>query len=405
MNAPALALTQCDKYALIKDWEAMNQPVTKTVTFLKKNGAVHWRKCAEFYGVKQGKTAKEWDRCGAPLFDPVEMKLWLENRQREWLRKISDKSGHYADKEDEIVRLYKSERMGLRAISHYFSGRPTMPGVRLILIRRGVYRGEKVFEKQKQDSRARRALIIANEKRHRHEAAVCLWQLRKGAGVETTCKANGWNLKSIWNYLSKRASYRHFIARRQRIWPAKRKYGNNYSRKFPKESAFKAYLISLLHEARIDFVEECRLPNSRTRIDFKLADGTFIECKVALNSGQTYEAIGQAMHYGKHSKKVVLCVPDDIEMRKDLHELFVAMGVTVCNQLILISFLKDELALLPSNAIVEQQKVLFICKCCGSNEKRRHRMNSYCVECAPLIPKMTFDYVLNRWMRNAENHT
>src|SRR5439155_19483190 len=167
----------------------------------------------------------------------------------------------------------------------YFSGPHSTHVVREILIRHGVYRGNEVFEKQKRDSRERRALIIVAEKerqrQQRHQTATCLWHRRKGVGVETTCKENRWSVKSIWNYLAKSASYKRFVARQKRIWPDKRKYGNSYIRTFPKESIFHTHITGLLNEARLGFVKECRLtPHSRTRIDFKLEDGTFIECKV-----------------------------------------------------------------------------------------------------------------------------
>ena len=54
---------------------------------------------------------------------------------------------------------------------------------------------------------------------HRHKVAVCLWELRKGIGVETTCKANGWHRRSIWNSIVHSPAYQKFRLRRKRKWP------------------------------------------------------------------------------------------------------------------------------------------------------------------------------------------
>jgi hypothetical protein len=365
---------------------------------LKKNGTIHWAKCAKFYGVSRAHTAKTWFRLGAPILDSEQMKVWLTNMRAERLRKIADKNRHYPDKEQEITRLYVVERMGLRAISRYFSGRPSTPVIRSMLIRFGVYRGPEVFEKQKLAVKSRRLAIVANEKEMRHRTAVCLWQLRKGLGVETTCKANGWNPKSIWNCIAKRDSYKRLVARRKPRWPDKRRYGANYSRKFPTESAFNRCIADLLTRASIEFVSECRVSNSRTRVDFKLSDRTFIECKVATNSGQTYEAIGQLVHYRKYATRVILCVPDDVAIRRDLFEIIAEFNVPVCTQATLPTELGGVATRFPENRLVTQRRISFRCKCCGSTEKRRHRSNSYCVECVPLIPLMRFDFHLNRWI-------
>ena len=364
---------------------------------LKKNGTIHWVKCARFYGVARAQTAKEWYRLGAPILDEAQMRIWLTNMRAERLRKIADKNRHYPDKEAEMVRLYVEERMGLRAISRYFSGRPSTPVIREILIRRDVYRGAEVFERQKLASKSRREAIVADEKAKKSQVAVCLWQLRKGIGVETTCKAHGWNPKTVWNEVGKREAYKRFVARRKSAWPAKRSYGSYYSRKFLSESTFSQCVTQLLAGAGVEFVAECRVCNSRTRVDFKLTDGTLIECKVALNSGQTYEAIGQLLHYRKLASNVILCVPDDVTIREDLFELIAELGVTVCNQVTLLTALAGLPTSFPDRQLIKQRRVSFCCKCCGSVEKRRHRTNSYCVECALVISKMHFDFRLNRW--------
>ena len=85
------------------------------VPFLKKNGTIHWQKCALHYGTSRAATAREWYRCGAPILQPSEMVQWLRDRDDTRLKKIAAAHLQYVDKEGEVVRLYTAERMGLRA--------------------------------------------------------------------------------------------------------------------------------------------------------------------------------------------------------------------------------------------------------------------------------------------------
>ena len=228
--------------------------------------------------------------------------------------------------------------------------------------------------------------------------AVCLWAFRKGIGIETTCKANGWSEKSIWNSLRLRNVYKRYAQKRKRKWPDKRKYGKNYSVKFPLEAVFKSHVIGILRDKGFTLVEECRLPGARTRVDIRLSDGTYIECKVAFNSGQLYEFIGQAVHYRKFTHRVVLCAPEDVEVRKDLFDIILELGVEICNPTTILDLLNGNPCVKPAIQTAMQRNVFFVCKCCGSREKRRHRNNSYCVDCVSEIPHMCFDYRQNRWL-------
>ena len=366
-------------------------------TVFKKNGTLHLKRCAQFYGVRPG-TIRVWSRCGAPLLEPDRMGLWRNERNRVRFQKIGRKNNRHADKQDEIVRLYLHEKLGLRAIARYFSGRPTITGIRNILIGRGVYRGSEVIDEQTARSQARRLAVVASEKETRHRIAVCLWKLRGGTGVETTCRKNGWNQKSIWNVLGARASYRRFKARQPLRWPDKRACGKHYSRIFTREKTFQDAISKMLTAANISHVRECRLPSSRTRVDFKLPNNTFVECKVGVNAGQVYEFIGQATHYRGFANRVILCIPSDVKIREDLHAIIAEMDILICNEQGLGHLFSDNRLTLPPAQVTPQTTVRFVCKCCGSSEKRRHRMNSYCVDCAPRIPQMRFDARMNRWV-------
>ena len=383
----------------------MNMPNT-TLPFHKKNGAIHWRKCAEFYGAKQGKTAREWYRSGAPIEEPKKMRDWLQAREDERLRKIAEGNMRYLPKEPEIIRLHVEEKMGTRAISKHFSGRPSSPGVREILIRNGVYHGNETYKRQIQESEERKARHIKEERdrKHlqRHRMAVCLWQLRKGTGIEATCNQHGWSKSHIWNVIGHRVSYTKFKARKKAKRIDKRRRGKEHSRKYPKEAVFQSVIEEILKNADIGFVTESRLRGAMTRVDIKLDDGTFVELKVGLRSGQCYEFIGQAFHYRRHAKRIILCIPSDIQFRQDLYELVVELGVILCNETTIAGVLDGELPLVASNQVIPQRASRFICKCCGSSEKRRRRSNSYCVECAPLIPEMRFDIPTDQWVKLSE---
>jgi hypothetical protein len=370
----------------------------KSFPFLKKNGTIHWQKCALHYGASRAATAREWYRCGAPILQPSEMVQWLRDRDDARLKKIAAANLRHTDKEQEIVRLYTRERMGLRAIARYFNGRPSISGVLKILVRAGVYRSADTLDRQRLESEERKRVVVMREKMARHRVATCLWNLRKGIGVQRTCKEEGWNLNSIWNDLGGRASYRRFVLRRRRKWPMKRIATKHWSKIFPAESGLQSRIETILQSRQLEYVRECRLPGSRTRVDFKLADKTFIECKVGVNAAQMYQFIGQALHYQKFTTKIILCIPSDVEIRKDLHELIIEMGVLVCNESTVPQILDGKIISLPITQLGTPRTTHFVCKCCGSSERRRHRMNSYCVDCAPLIPNMKFDQRLNRWI-------
>jgi hypothetical protein len=363
----------------------------------KKNGTLHLRNCAAFYMV-QPHTLRVWQQSGAPIFEPDAMPSWTRERNRVRLLKIGARNNRHGGKQAEIVRLYVEQRLGLRAISRYFSGRPTTAGVRNILIESNVYRHDEAMTEQAARSAVRRKALLDLEKESRARAATCLWRLRRGNPVETTCRENGWNPKSIWNLLGRRASYRRFKARRIRKWPDKRRSGLHYSRIFPRESLLHNRVEKILMEAQLKYTKECRLYACRTRVDFKVDDGTFIECKVGMNSGQTYEFIGQACHYRLFAARVILCIPSDVRIRADLYEIILSAGATVCNEETLLQTLAGKETATGNAHIIPARKTDFVCKCCGSSEKRRYRMNSYCIDCSPGISTMIFDFHLNRWM-------
>ncbi len=159
--------------------------------FLKKNGTIHWQKCALHYSASRAATAREWYRCGAPILQPSKMSQWLQDRDDARLKKIAAANLRHIDKQQEIVRLYTRERMGLRAIARYFNGRPSIAGVHKILVRAGVYRSADTLDRQRLQSEERKRIDVMREKMARHRVAKCLWNVRKGIGVQRPVRKKG----------------------------------------------------------------------------------------------------------------------------------------------------------------------------------------------------------------------
>src|SRR5205807_3206720 len=154
--------------------------------------------------------------------------------------------------------------------------------------------------------------------------------------------------------------------------------GTQYSRKYPTELPFQQVIEGILRSLELQYIREARLPGCRTRVDFKLGDSSFIECKVAVNSGQTSKFIGQAVHYKEFTDRIILCIPGDVQMRSDLHALVAKLGVIMCTEFTLGHCVSNDTTPSLPIAVSQPRKSSFVCKCCGSVERRRHRTNSYC---------------------------
>ena len=172
--------------------------------------------------------------------------------------------------------------------------------------------------------------------------------------------------------MGRRASYRRFVLRRRRKWPTKRTASKHWSKIFPAESGLQSRIETILRSRQLEYIRECRLQASRSRVDFKLTDKTFIECKVGVNAAQMYQFIGQALHYKTFAAKTILCIPSDVEIRKDLHALIIQMGVLVCNEATLPEVLGGKIISVPIAQLGTPRTTQFVCKCCGSSERRRH---------------------------------
>ena len=174
---------------------------------------------------------------------------------------------------------------------------------------------------------------IADE--HRHKVAVCLWQLRKGIGVETTCKGNGWNRRSIWNSIAHSPAYQNFRQRRKRKWPQNRINHRKYewvSRHYPLEGLFLNRMEEILREHGILYNREPRVKAGMCRADFRTSH-TLIECKTDVTTMGLNKALGQCWIYkAVAGEDCIIVMPDDVHPRCEWLMAFEKMGVRVFSE-------------------------------------------------------------------------
>ena len=170
-------------------------------------------------------------------------------------------------KEAEIVRLYTNEKLGAKAISSYFNGRPCRSTIIKILLKHGVYRGEEAACKPDETRRKR---VLLDERERRRRMAVCLRGLRKGQSVEGTCREHGWNVRSIWNHLRSLRSYHTLRQRRARKYPDQikaRRDGLWLSKQYPKERNFQEAIRQVLDEAGCSYSIEPSIKGLRVNVE------------------------------------------------------------------------------------------------------------------------------------------
>lgn len=245
------------------------------------------------------------------------------------------------------MRLHVVDKLGAKAITRYFSGRPCRSTIIKILLKHGVYRGDAAAcvpdEKRRQK-------IKLEETERRHRMATCLWDLHNGGSVENTCRVNGWNVRSVWSHLRSLPAYHSFNRRRTRKCPGdlrRRRDGLWLSKLYPKEQKFQDSIRSLLDECHASYSIEPSIRGLRVRGDF-LVGSVLIECKVDVSHIGMTKALGQCWFYQTHtSHKVMLVVPDDVMP----HEAWVValrrMGATLLNESGFRCWLRGELSFDP----------------------------------------------------------
>ena len=248
------------------------------------------------------------------------------------------------DKQAEIVRLHVTDKLGAKAISRYFSGRPSRSVIKKILIRHGVYRGEEAACKPDENRRQR---IKLEEAERRLRMAVCLRALRQGGSVENTCRENGWNVRSVWNHIRSLPAYHAFNRRRVRKCPGdldRRRAGLWLSQQYPKERDFQDAIRRIFDECRVAYSVEPGIGGLRVRGDF-LIGTVLIECKVDVSHIGMTKALGQCWLYQTHTpSRCMVVVPDDVIP----HEAWVIalrrMGATLHNESGFRDWMRGELS-------------------------------------------------------------
>lgn len=251
------------------------------------------------------------------------------------------------EKQAEIVRLHVAEKLGAKAISRYFNGRPCRSTIIKILLKHDVYRGE---EAACVPDEKRRQKVKLEETEKRRRLAACLRNLRNGGSVENTCRVNGWNVRSVWNHLRVLPSYHTFNRHRTRKYPDdqhRRREGLWLSHQYPKEQKFQEAIRCILDESNAAYAIEPSISGLRVRGDF-LVGTVLVECKVDVSHIGMTKALGQCWFYQTHTPhKCVLVVPDDVVP----HEAWVValrhMGATLLNESGFRCWLRGELSFDP----------------------------------------------------------
>lgn len=170
---------------------------------------------------------------------------------------------------------------------------------------------------------------------HRHKVALCLWRLRRGIGVETTCKANGWNRRLIWNSIVHSSAYQKFRLRRKRKWPQNRINHRKYewvSRRYPLEGLFLDRIEEIRREHGIIYEREARVKAGLSRADFRTPQ-TLIECKTEVSTMGLNKVLGQCWIYkAVAGEDCIIVMPDDVHPRYEWLMAFEKMGVRVFSE-------------------------------------------------------------------------
>ena len=220
----------------------------------------------------------------------------------------------------QILSLHTEKKLGIKAISAWFKGKPGRSTIAKVLSEAGVYEGPDRVAEQIKQQRERRERVVSKEKKNRNRMAFCLRHLRLGIPIATTCRQQGWSKTSVLNRLNERPIYRRWRERNEK--PRKRPasdYKNGWvSREFPHEDRFQRFICDTFRQNKIEFVQEYRVPGLKSRADF-LVQNFLIECKVDVRTGSMNEAIGQSLLYQLATKrKVILLLPRDV-MPQPIH--------------------------------------------------------------------------------------
>ena len=234
-----------------------------------------------------------------------------------------------------VIELHTREKLGLKAISKWFNGKPGRTTIERILRDAGVYQGQDRIAEQQKQRAERQQRVIEQEKQWRHRMAVCLLNLRSGIGVETTCHQNSWPAKSIWNYLRNRPSY---LKTRSKIGvkalsvrPRQKKFGW-VSKQYPRETMFLGAVAKRLKQFGVNYETEPRIGATRYRADFSALDH-LLECKVDLSHTAIKSCLGQCWIYRTLQElPIVIIIPDDVDARTPFPQALSMMNIQLLRE-------------------------------------------------------------------------
>jgi len=301
---------------------------------------------------------------------------------------------------EEAVSIYRNGRVGIKWLAKRVGC--SHSSVRRRLIKEGIYQPEPCAKLPAGETKAEKARDKARQRRAYRRAilAKVLRGLRAGKGVQTVLAEIGVNL-SCSGWVSSHYKVRQLLDKRK---PRNPRYYWNYrkSRAYKTETEFQDAVESAYSKAGVGVTREAHVGQTQSRVDFVDECGRWVECKVATDSGSAYIAIGQAVHYRKHgAASVFICIPDDVRIRDDMAALLSDVGATVVT-LTQLGQLIAEGVVGQSETTMPFRRTQFVCKCCGKSSSRRSRSashyRSYCVECEPLIPTMTYSQETHRWV-------
>jgi len=234
--------------------------------------------------------------------------------------------------QQKVIELHTREKLGLKAISKWFNGKPGRTTIERILREAGVYQGPQRMLEQHKQRADRQQRVIEQEKQWRHRMAVCLWNLRNGVGIETSCHQNGWKPTSVWNHIRERKAYHQLRCRLDNQVISERFIQREcgwVSSAFPREGKFCDEIALRLEQIGIPYLREAQVGGTRYRADFVIKE-TVIEAKVDTTHNQMKKCIGQCwlyLHFG--FKNILVVIPDDVRLDSTIEDALKRMGVQI----------------------------------------------------------------------------
>lgn len=322
----------------------------------------------------------------------------------------------------EMISLYRDKGVSFKSIAKIqgLSG----ASVRRRLIECGVWKPDSRHQTKKGHGKAAgqnelRRLSRKTKKEvlkaRRHQVAVCLWALRRGTGVETTCHANGWITSSVWNFLNRNRAYLRRKAKRTNAGSKELGQKKKWiSRQYRVEGDFQDAVAKTLTDAGFAFKRERRFTHSRDRVDFDVG-GVFVECKINAKPNSFHRAMGQAFQAKLlEGVRVCILVPDDVVVRGDQAEALQAGGISLTTHSGLLGVLHGNEGNEPSTPVYVRKlashrvrsssiRKRITCRCCMEKDKQPSMSpsgsrRSWCVDCDPIIHSKEYDYKRQQWV-------